>query len=435
MKTIKTAWRNMWRNRGRTIISATAIFVSSLVITLVMSFEAGFIGDMKGNITSNMTGDIRIMNAAYVKNERVSPLQFCLDDTDGLLGALAKDPFVASATPKTDFTVAIWRSGEQVPSRAIGIDFATSRIVTRPANKIVDGKIPAPGTNEILVPTGMAKELGLKPGSKFTAVSRTAVNGTNGKTFVVSGIISIADTDYSDRVFFMDWRLAGDFLRMDGNALQVQVFLKNTNKENDALSSIRRTLAASGFNVDMAKDLLMHGAAVQGSTVADGVRLDVRPWHEVSALFQFFTMADLIYAIIGSIFYLLACTVTFNTTMMSVLERRKEIGTLGALGMEKGKIVLLFLTEGLLISALGALCGIGAGFAIVSTAGRIGFDVNAFGGGSVSGMGFSRIIYPSLSWNQYLFVFLLGIGISFIASYIPSRMAAGVEPADALAER
>lgn len=428
MKTIKTAWRNMWRNRGRTVISATAIFVSSLVVTLVMSFEAGFIGDMRGNITSNMTGDVRIMNADYVRNERVSPLQFCIEDTSGMLAALAGDPSVESATPKTDFAVAIWRSGEQVPSRAIGIDFETSRIVTRSVNKIVEGRIPTPGTNEVLVPTGMAKELGLKAGSKFTAVARTAVNGTNGKTFRVSGIISIADTDYSDRVFFLDWRLAGDFLRMDGNALQLQVFLKNPAKEGEALASIRRTLDRAGFAVGDGKN-----AAAQDS--AGGTVLDVRPWHEVSTLFQVLTMVDFIYAIIGSIFYLLACTVTFNTTMMSVLERRKEIGTLGALGMEKGKIVLLFLTEGLLISGLGALCGIAAGFAIISTAGRIGFDVNALGGGSVSGMGFSRVIYPSLGWDQYLFVFLLGIGISFIASYIPSRMAAGVEPADALAER
>ena len=419
MKIFRMAWRNMWRNRWRTFISGFAIFVSSFVVALVISFETGFIGDMESNVINHLTGDIRIMNEEYVKNERVSPLQFCIADTPSAMTIVKADPYVSQVTPKTEFGISIYRSGEQIISRAVGIDFETAPLVHEVNNRITAGDVPKPESAGVLVTTELADELSLRPGDKFTALARTAINGTNGKTFTVSGIISIADSDYSGRLFFLDWRTAGTFLRMDGNALQLQVFLKNPKEENVALESITQTL--------------------NGANITDGIgavqKYDIRPWHEVSGMYQFLQMADLIYAIIGGIFYLLACTVIFNTTMMSVLDRKKEIGTLSALGMEKSRLVSLFLLESLMISVIGSVVGLVCGAIVINTAGKIGFDVNAMGGASISGMSFSQIIYLSLSVEKYFTIFILGAIISFIASYLPSRMAAGVEPAKALADR
>lgn len=417
MKLFQTAWRNMWRNRGRTLLSSTAIFFSSLVVCLVVALENGFIGDMKTNVITNLTGDIRIMNGEYVKNERVLPLQYYIDGTAEVLSEVSKDPSVALATPRTDFAVSIYHDGEQIPSRAIGIDFATAPLLKSVNTRILAGSIPergsdpGAGSSRVLVSEGLSKELGLVPGSKFTAISRTAISGSNGKTFTVGGIVSLADTDFANRVFFLDWHTAGEFLRMNGNALQIQVLLKETGNEKRDAASIAKTL----------------GPAANG--------LDISPWYSVNTLYEFFTIANLMYLIIGSIFYLLASTVIFNTTMMSVLERKTEIGTLMALGMEKGKLLRLFLLESGLIAAIGAFAGTFVGFLVVSAVSRVGFDSEALWGNSIKGMSVSRILYPSLEWSQYLIFFCTGVAISLAACYFPARMVTRVQPADALADR
>lgn len=412
----KTAWRNIWRNRRRTVLSATAVFAATLVVCLVTGFESGFIDDMQTNVACNLTGDVRVMDRRYIENERVSPLQFFIENTAGALRVIGSSPLVGLATPKTDFGVSIYRAGNQIPSRAIGLDFATSRMINRKTTRVVSGRLPAPGRNEAMVTGALAKELGLSPGDRFTALARTATNGSNGRTFTVCGILALADSDFRNRVVFMDWKLAGEFLRMRENALGIQVFLMERARGDEAAlaASVRASLAKAGMD-------------------ADG--LDIRPWYEASGLYSFFRMGEMLYLIIGVIFFFLAGTVIFNTTMMSVLERKKEIGTLEALGMEKPRILALFLLESVWIAALGTLSGGIAGFAAVGVMGRIGFDFSALGGDSIRGMSASQVIYPALApWRGFA-IMAMGILVSALACYIPARMSTRVEPAEALREK
>lgn len=416
MKLISTAWKNMWRNRGRTLISGSAIFITTLIVCFVLSLENGFIEDIKTNVRTNISGDVRIMSRKYLDNERINPLQFFVEDTRGTIDALSKNPLVSLATPRSEFMVSIYRNGEQIPARAIGIDMERAPLFSSKNNRMVEGTVPAPGSQQVLVVEGLAEELGLEVGSKFTAITRTAIGGSNGKTFTVSGVISMSDMDFSGRLFFMDWTAAGEYLRMDGNALQIQLFLKERKELDAAAASVTNTLAEAGYGK---KDSV----------------LDVRPWYDINGIFQMIEMMDVMYVIIGSIFYLLAGTVIFNTTMMAVLERKKEIGTLGALGMERGRIVLLFLGESGLIALTGTVIGLVCGIVMVAAFGKAGFNVEAIYGTAGKGMSYSRIVYPSLMPYQVAEIFLMGVSISLAACLIPARMAAGIEPADALADR
>ena len=401
MKLMNAAWRNIGRNKGRTILSATAIFFSALIICLAISLEEGFINDMKTNVTNHLTGDISIKNSEYVKNERISPLQFFIEHTEKVIAAIEDNPLVETATPKSDFGVSIYRGGEQIPSRAMGIDFTTSRIISSKANKLVAGTLPEKGSSQVLVAAGLARELKLEIGSRFTAITRTAISGSNGKTFTVSGIIALADTDFANRVFFMDWHTAGEYLRMNSNALQIQVFLKKSGATGGAATdSLRKTLENENIT-----------------------GLDVTVWHQVSSIYQFFALAGMIYAVIGGIFYAIASTVIFNTTMMSVLERKKEIGTLRALGMESRSLVTLFLLESGMIAAIGAFAGTATGYLLVSLIGRVGLDFSVIGGNSLKGLSVSQVIYPALNTVNFLLIFIMGIAISLAACFIPARMA------------
>jgi len=416
MKLIHTAWRNMWRNCGRTILSASAIFCSTLALCFLLALETGFIDDMKTNITNHVTGDVRIMNKKYVENERIMPLQFFVNDAQKTLDVLNKTGGIRNATPRTETAVSIYRNGEQIPCKALGIDFGTSPIMSGPNSHLVGGTIPSPLSAGVLVTPSLAEELSLKPGSRFTALTRTAVSGSNGKTFTVTGILSLSDSDFSGREFFADWRTMGEYLRMGDNAMQIQVFLDK------------------GGNLDAGAKLARSSLEKSiGAQKTD--ELQIVPWYGASGFYGFVKIAGIVFLIYGVIFFALASTVIFNTMMMSVLERKKEIGTLGALGMGKRGIISLFLTEASLIALVGTLAGLLAGGILVALWGHFGFDVESAYGTDIKGLGYSKLIYPALTVSQYLAILITGICMSIAACYLPARMASKIEPAEALADR
>ena len=163
--------------------------------------------------------------------------------------------------------------------------------------------------------------------------------------------------------------------------------------------------------------------------------LNIVPWYEVSGFYGFIKMAGVIFLVYSLIFFLLASTVIFNTMMMSVLERKKEIGTLAALGMGKTRIVALFLSEATLIALVGTGAGLAIGGSLVAFWSHFGFDLEAMYGTDIKGLGYSKLIYPALETGQYFLIFVTGIVISLAASYLPARMASKIEPAEALADR
>ncbi len=128
---------------------------------------------------------------------------------------------------------------------------------------------------------------------------------------------------------------------------------------------------------------------------------------------------------------ILASTVIINTTMMVIYERTREIGTIGALGMASGQIVLLFVIEAMIISAIGSFMGmiVGGGFDLLLS--RIGINLNALSGGSMD-MVVTDIIYPHFGLSLLVGSFLFGVVVASAIAYIPARRAAKVEPVEAL---
>ena len=415
MGTMAMAWRNAWRNRGRTALSASAAFASTLIVCFIMSMESGYIDDMIANIKNHQTGDVRIMNAVYVENERAMPVGYCVAETGRAIRELEAIPAVERAIPKTSFYAAIYRKGERIPCRAIGVDFARDPVTRSRNDVLVKGSYPEPASAGILVTAGLARELSLVPGSRITALARTATGGANGKTFTVTGIVEMSDMDFTGRTFFLDWKIAGEFLRIGENALAVHVFLREAANVPLSLAAIREAAERAGEGRDQ--------------------RLDVRPWDRVSETFAFLKISRVLFAVYGAIFYLLASTVIFNTTTMSVLERKREIGTLSALGMSRPRVMALFLAESGIIAALGTSAGLVVGGTIVAIVGKVGFDIEAIYGSELGGMGISRVIYPSISPGQIAFIFALALAISLAACVIPARMATRIEPAIAIADR
>jgi len=143
-----------------------------------------------------------------------------------------------------------------------------------------------------------------------------------------------------------------------------------------------------------------------------------------------FDYVETVYLFVALFFFILGSTVIINTTMMTVFERIREIGTLGAMGMEGKSLVKLFFLEAFFLGTGGSLLGVLLGIAIVLPLSHFGIDY----GEAMEGMdmGISSIIYPILNLRSTVFVFFYSLAAASLTSLIPSSKAAKIEPVEAL---
>ena len=158
--------------------------------------------------------------------------------------------------------------------------------------------------------------------------------------------------------------------------------------------------------------------------------LSVQSWTSLGDVAALISLAGKIYFWGEIIVAFLGAFIIANVTMMVVLERRREIGILKSMGMEPWRILRLFLVEGVLLgiigSAAGALLGTGVN-AWLSVKG-IDFSRNIAG----TGIPMDNIVHPGVHPLNVALLFLVGVAVSAVVAFLPSRGAARMDPIDAI---
>jgi len=137
----------------------------------------------------------------------------------------------------------------------------------------------------------------------------------------------------------------------------------------------------------------------------------------------------------SSIFYVLllslAALAIFNTQILSIWRRRKEIGTLMAMGMTRGRVIGLFTLEGSLLAFLAALVGAVYGIPLLAYFAVKGFAMPG-GQGDSFGLAVGQSLYPVYSLGLVAATAVLVFATTAVVSYLPARKIAKLKPTDAL---
>jgi putative ABC transport system permease protein len=407
MKLVRIAFRNIRRNRRRSLLSGTAIAVAAMAITFLFAYISGFLGDYESNVVRYLTGHVRIRHAEYDEYEQLNPLHLSVAGYEEVVRMLEAQEGVAAVVPRTRFFTAIYRNGETFDGIGLGVDFRREKGMMSIGESLEQGRLPRPGEREMLLSAGLARELELEVGEKLTLLTKNKYMGMSGMTFLVTGIVRFQVSGFNQSFFLMPIDTASRFLKMEEEATEVLVRLEDS-RQLDAFVEKARLLLSSWGRDD----------------------LSVQAWTKVGIVYGMIRYAQNIYDIFALIFFLLASTVIVNTTMMVIYERMREIGTVAAMGMTPREIVRLFFLEAFYIGAIASFVGVLIGVAITFPLSRTGINV----GGVTEGVSLeiSSVLYPRLNVRSTIFVFLYSTAIASLASFIPSRRAAKIEPVEAL---
>jgi len=141
-------------------------------------------------------------------------------------------------------------------------------------------------------------------------------------------------------------------------------------------------------------------------------------------------MSNFIYIFMGIILLALAFGIV-NTMLMAVLERKREIGMLLSVGMDKRKVFTMIILETLFLAFIAALLGVLLSIWTIEYFGRNGINLSAVAKGLES-LGMGARVFTKLPFAMYVDITLMTLSVALIAAIIPARRALKLNPAEAV---
>lgn len=336
MRTVlRIAWRSIWRNRRRTLISMCAVGVGLFLVIVYGGILAAVLGDAKEQLDNTGMGHVEITAPGWRAHHRAAE---ALPAPAALLAGLD--------LPRA--TEAGWRVlGRALVSSARGsegvelqgVDWEREAPLSKMVRDVRQGERPAPGDDRgILIGEKLAERLKVKVGSKVRVMAQRADGEIGAELYRVRGVFHSLSPAISQRRVLVSVASARALLGVGDVAHQVVLQLDRAG-EADAVAARLRARLGPGYDVRSYGELLPALRALEAW--GDKVVL-------LAALF--------IYALVG--------LGILNTILMSVMERTREFGVLRAIGTRPGRVVAQVLGESFWIATLAAAVGLAAGLAL-----------------------------------------------------------------------
>ncbi len=337
----RIGWRNLGRNRKRTLLTALGLAVGFMACVLIVGWSQGIQTQMVESATSLVSGQLEIQDAEYRPDRNLFDTIGGRDgvDVDSLLSAIDTDETVIAAAPRV-YAGGLVSSGDATTAGAFfGVDPEREVALTRFLNPLVGGVLPTAGANELAIGDEMARQLDAGIGDELVVVAPGADGSMANDLFTVSGIFrtGLVEFDAATAVFVL-------------NDLQALVVLGPERIHEVIATTTDFRLA------DAAAERL---AGSLESLDTGGRPLAVNSWTELNpAMVEYVALADSFYWIILVIVFAIALFGVANTMLMATFERRREFAVMLALGATPRAVVGAVLWEALAIGLFSLMVGV-----------------------------------------------------------------------------
>ena len=405
----KIAIRNLSRYKRRTLLTASLVTIGVIFVLLFISISGSFKNMMIGQMTDSMLGHLEVHKKGYLASIDNLPLNLNLSMQayKKLDGILNQQPEVEAFSPRIKFGGMFSTFVETTNIRLNGVypdrEFKTVPLLP---SRLIGGEKKSLERGQIWVPDLMSKAMGVKTGDTVVIVATNKDGSVNGKQFKVSGVLE-SITGPGGRDGYIHIEDAKEVLRMEEMEIsEVAIRLKHFGQLHAFSDTLERLLSGE--------------VNKQGKPI-----YEVHTWEKLSPFYNIARMIDMMAFFIKLMLIAVVLVSIMNVMIMAVYERIREIGTIAAIGTLPGKILSMFVLEGLFLGAIGAVVGDIIGLIVILLLNRFGIT---FDFGRQTGLVLSATIAPS----DVLMISVIVIFISVIASLQPAFKASRMEPIKAL---
>lgn len=404
---IRLGWRNIWRNKRRSMVVISSIGTGVLLMLFTMSLVNGMNYQMIDNTISTSLGHVSIHRKGF--SENLKPSYGFMPDRL-LYERTGSAHEVAGWAPRVKIQGMI-RSSEASQGVIItGIDPARERTVSMLPQYMLKGMgegYPESSDGQwIIISKQLAEKLDLIPGDRLVLMLQDRNNVIVGESFYLRGVYYSPIDSFDKFVVFTGIKKLQSFAAMGDSISEISVRTRDRNLSTAAKNEI------AGFITESS--------------------IEVKTWQEMApSMMSAIRLYDAIMFIFFMIIFITVIFSVANTMIMAVMERFHELGVMKCIGTRPFNIFLMVTSEAVNLGIAGLASGLAASMILLGVFAWTGIDLTIFSE-SMRIWGTGSVIYPLLMVKDIISSTVIVFITAVIASVYPALKAARIKPMEAL---
>lgn len=398
---LKLALRNIFRHRGRTLMTLTSVMFGVVALILAGGFIADTIVETGEATIRSSTGHVQVARQGYWEHGSQQFERYLIDDVEGLRQQMASVQDADDVMFRLNFSGLLGNGRTDWSIIGEGIEPEREARLASYITVIAGRQMTDRDPFGMMIGAGVAKALKVSPGETASLLVSTPGGATNVLEFEIVGVFQTFSKDYDARAVRIPLAAAQELLATPGAHVGVML-LKSTDATQPAAGVLRQQLAPKGF--------------------------ETRTWTDLDEFYnQTVTLYEQQFGFLAVIILVMLLLSVSNTVNIGIFERVSEFGTMMAVGNRAHRVFGLIVTESVCLGVIGSLAGVVAGIVLAVAISAVGIPMppppNADQGY------ISRILVMP---DVIALAFAVGVLAAFSASLLPARKVSRMHIAEAL---
>jgi ABC-type lipoprotein release transport system permease subunit len=346
---LKMAWRNVWRNKRRTLILISAISVGLAGLMVSLGLTRGWTKSSIDKSLNSYVTHIQIHSAGFEENPLIEK-NFVL--TPKIKSTLDSNTEIANYGARIRAIGLVANAKYSGGAKLIGVDPDAEARMTRIDDSIVEGEyLSADNARGIVIGRDLAEKMKTKVGKKVVLTAGD-VNGEGAyAAFRIVGIYANEDLNFESLYVFVNLSAAQQMLSLGDSISEIGIMLIPLGDSEQVAEALTTTIGDEG--------------------------MEILPWPKLLPLMVMMEM--MVNEMVGMYYIIIFIAMAFgiiNSFLMAVYERVKEIGVMMAIGMKPRAVVIMVLMESLMLGMVGILLGVAIGWGLNTYWSIYGLDMS-----------------------------------------------------------
>jgi ABC-type lipoprotein release transport system permease subunit len=386
----KIAWRNIYRNRKRSLITITSIFAALFLVILMRSLQFGFYDNIIKTVVESYAGYVEVHADGYWDNQS---LDNSMEVDQKLINDISSVEGVENIVQRLQ-TFSLISMGEKTKGGVInGVDISDEQKITDWNKKMVSGSFDL-GENEIIVGKGIAEYFDIRENDTLILYGQGYRGMMAAGKYPVKGVIDLKNPDLNKLGIFMAIESARNYVSSEEISTHIIIDKEQYYDEEKIVKDLSQILSKE---------------------------YEIMTWKETLPEIEQTITADSAGGLIMAfILYIIVVFGMFGTVLMMTEERKYEFGVLISIGMSRLRLFGIILIETIILSMIGVLLAIILTYPISYYFNLNPIDMAALmgegGDKMMEDLGFSPLAPMSISWviplSHALVIFIFSLLIS-----------------------
>ena len=399
MKILLTiAWRNIWRNRGRSGALLSAIIVGLWAGVLTVGLMSGVVQQRMDYMIESEITHLQLHHQDFRAERRP---ELVVENFREILNWLEEREEVKSHTARTLAEGMLQSPVKTSGVRIMGVNPETEQKTTTFHENLTEGEyLDADLRNPVFIGQSLAREHRMELGDRVVLTFERVDGELSSAAFNIAGIFRSGSTQYDDAHIFVKSTDLSELMSDEKIIHEIAVMLRDESLAENITKELNEQFGPT----------------------------EALTWDQLSPeLGTLALLGGFMLFLVTMVIMIALAFGILNTMLMALFERIREIGMLISIGMSRFRVFIMVVLEAIVITLIGSMIGILLAWVTMLTLGKSGVNLELFAGG-IEEIGWPTVIYPSITTEEFILIVIIVVVMTVLASLYPAWKAFKVNP-------